>query len=189
MLCLAAAYLRRPLARFSAHGGLCADSEYSARVHRLQSEPWPQVGFIAGVFLFALLYTFARRWRTVTLGFAGLGIVVFAFLIVLNVPNSAAGQVRDVPHRSAGTPPEMEGALQGTRADLAGAAQLLVADPLRSVIVMAPSPCGLSIPPLSSRTRSYEARNASPDRSHNETFDALHFDRIHWFHRPHVPLW
>jgi len=72
----------------------------------------PQVGFIAGVFLFALLYTFARRWRTVTLGFAGLGIVVFAFLIVLNVPNSPLAKVRDVPYIGRlGRLLEMEGAL------------------------------------------------------------------------------
>ena len=150
----------------------------------------PQLGFIAGGLFFLLVLGFVRRWRWLVWGTVGLGVAGVAFLVVLNVPsgpleplktNRYIGRLGRVFETESGTGKVRvliwEGAI-----DL-----ILPHEPLeypegakdalnfaRSLVGYGPEAMWVTYnrfyPPDLAH---YEARNASPDRSHNETFDAL----------------
>jgi tetratricopeptide (TPR) repeat protein len=150
--------------------------------------PW--VGLFSGMFLFVLLYALIRGARTFVLGVIGLAVVGFAFLVVFNLPNTPlerlktlpyigrlgtifdtndpTGRVRELiwqgdvplilPHSSLWAPT--------TGDDVFNAIRPLVGYGPESMYVV----FNRFYPPDLAH---YESRNASPDRSHNETFDSL----------------
>ena len=152
--------------------------------------PW--LGLIAGFFFFFVLLSLHWRARTLTLLTLGLAAVLGVFLVLLNVPNGPLERLRQVP--SIGRLGDVFDTQSGT-----GIVRVLIWTGV--VKLMTPhspliQPDGTpdrwnAIRPLVgygpealyvAYNRFYppdlahhEARNASPDRSHNETWDAIAF--------------
>jgi tetratricopeptide (TPR) repeat protein len=152
----------------------------------------PQLGFLAGGLFFLLVLGFVRRWRWLVWGTVGLGLAGVAFLVLLNVPsgpleslktNQYVGRLGKVFETERGTGRVRVLIWQGA-IDL-----VLPHEPLKYPEGLRDNDSLNSIRPLVgygpeamwvAYNRFYppelgqiEARNASPDRSHNETFDAL----------------
>ncbi len=158
--------------------------------------PW--LGLLAGLFFFFVLL--ALYWRNNALGLSviGLAAVAGAFILVLNIPNGPLERLRqtDALNRLASMMDEVEGRSGTGQVRVliwTGVVQLMSPHPplqfpdghvdalnaIRPLIGYGPE--GLYVafnrfyPP---QLGQIEARNASPDRSHNETFDALAFTGI-----------
>ena len=141
----------------------------------------PQLGLIAGLALFLFLYAVRRRLRALFITAVVLTVVVGGFLAVFNIEDGPLAFMRDVPGigRLGRLFEEASGTSgTGTVRILIweGAADMVRADPARTVIGYGPEAMHVGYnkfyPPDLAH---YEARNASPDRSHNETWDALVF--------------
>jgi len=150
----------------------------------------PFLGWFAGAFLFALLLTLVLRQRELMLGFIALGMVGAAFLGVLNVPNGPLEQLRSMPYIGMlGHLADSEFGTGKVRTLIwEGDTQLVPPhEPLqfpngttdslnflRPLIGYGPEAMYVAYnrfyPPDLAHI---EARNASPDRSHNETWDSL----------------
>ncbi len=151
--------------------------------------PW--LGLAAGLFAFIVLYALARGARKVMFGAMGAAVFVVAFLVVFNLPNTPLAPLKQVPYLGRlGQVFETEAGTTGRVRELIweGALQLVLPhaplwspltgddalNPVRPLIGYGPEAMYVAFnpfyPPELGRT---EARNASPDRSHNETFDAL----------------
>ena len=136
----------------------------------------PLIGLMAGLFFFGLLYLFMRRRRRTLFALIMLSIVLAGILVIMNLPASPLAQVRRVPYIGRlGRLFEIEGGTGKVRVLIwQGAVELLKANPGRALIGYGPESMYLAYnkyyPPDLAH---YEARNASPDRAHNETFDAL----------------
>jgi tetratricopeptide (TPR) repeat protein len=150
--------------------------------------PW--VGLAGGLFLFAVLYALARGARQVAFGAIGLGALGFVFLLLFNLPNSPLQPLTRVPYlgrlgtifeTTSGTNKVRELIWQGdiplilphaplwaptTGDDVFNAIRPLVGYGPESMYVV----FNRFYPPDLAH---YESRNASPDRSHNETLDSL----------------
>ena len=150
--------------------------------------PW--IGLLVGLFVFVFIYAVRRRMTWLWVGAAGAAVAGMLFLAVLNVPDSPLAPLREIPyvgrlgqifetetgtgkvrvliwegvidlispHEPIGLPPDQ---LDGLNA-------------LRPLVGYGPESMFVAYnrfyPPDLAH---YEARNASPDRAHNETFDAL----------------
>jgi tetratricopeptide (TPR) repeat protein len=150
--------------------------------------PW--IGLLVGLFVFVFIFGVRRRLTWLWVGAAGVAIAGMLFLALLNVPHSPLAPLRQIPyvgrlgqifqtetgtgkvrvliwegvidlispHEPIGVPPDH---LDGLNA-------------LRPLVGYGPEAMFLAYnrfyPPDLAH---YEARNASPDRAHNETFDAL----------------
>jgi tetratricopeptide (TPR) repeat protein len=150
--------------------------------------PW--IGLLVGLFVFVFIYAVRRRMTWLWVGAAGAAVAGMLFLAVLNVPDSPLAPLREIPyvgrlgqiletetgtgkvrvliwegvidlitpHEPVGLPPDQ---LDGLNA-------------LRPLVGYGPESMFVAYnrfyPPDLAH---YEARNASPDRAHNETFDAL----------------
>lgn len=152
--------------------------------------PW--LGLLAGFFFFFVLLSLHWRARALTLSTVGLAAVLAVFLIVLNIPGGPLEQVRQMPGIGRlGQVFETEGGTGRVRVliwegviDLISPHEPLAFpdgtvdkwNALRPLIGYGPEALYVAFnrfyPPDLAH---YEARNASPDRSHNETFDALAF--------------
>ncbi|MBI5651265.1 MAG: tetratricopeptide repeat protein [Chloroflexi bacterium] len=151
----------------------------------------PLLGLFGGVFVFVVLYALARRARRVALGMIGLAAIGFIFLAMFNLPNSPFAALKSVPYVGRlGQIFDVEPGGTGRVRELIweGALQLVLPhaplwspttgddalNPVRPLIGYGPETMYVAFnpfyPPELGRT---EARNASPDRAHNETFDAL----------------
>ena len=150
--------------------------------------PW--VGLFSGMFLFVLLYALIRGARQFVLGVIALAVVGFAFLVVFNLPNTPLEKLKTMPYvgrlgtifdPNEGTGKVRELIWQGdvplilphsplwaptTGDDVFNAIRPLVGYGPESMYVV----FNRFYPPDLAH---YESRNASPDRSHNETFDSL----------------
>jgi tetratricopeptide (TPR) repeat protein len=105
-----------------------------------------------------------------------LGILFAAFLVVFNLPNSPLEPVREWPYIGRlGRVFETQRGTGRVRVLIwGGAVQMITADPVRTLIGYGPETMHVAFNPYYPPDLAhYEARNASPDRSHNETFDAL----------------
>lgn len=150
----------------------------------------PLIGWLAGLFLFALLLALLLRQRTLMLAFIALGIGGIVFLGVLNLPNSPLKMLHDVPYIGPlGRIFESESGTGKVRTLIWEGNTLLV--PPHAPIEFpdgSPDPLNLIRPLVGYGPESmyvaynrfyppdlahYESRNASPDRSHNETWDSL----------------
>lgn len=150
--------------------------------------PW--IGLMVGLFVFAFIFGVRRRMTWLWVGVAAAAIAGILFLAVLNVPRSPLAPLRSIPyvgrlgqvfetetgtgkvrvliwegvidlispHEPLGLPPD--------RLDVFNAVRPLIGYGPESMYVA----YNRFYPPDLAH---YEARNASPDRSHNETFDAL----------------
>lgn len=176
MFALVAAYLKRPLMPFLLSGcyALLLSVQLVCIFFSQSRGPW--LGLISGVFFFGLIYIFSRRWRTVATVFVLLAVVGASFLVLINLPNTPFPGVRDIPYvgRLAQIM-EIEGGTGKVRVLIwGGTVELLKSDPVRLVIGYGPESMYVAYNPhYPPELAHYEARNASPDRAHNETFDAL----------------
>lgn len=175
-LTLVAGYLRRPMARFVLLGAyalvLCA--QLATILFSQSRGPW--LGLVAGLFFFGLLYLFSRRWRAAAVTFVGLAAALVAFLLLINLPGTPLSGVRDLPYVGRlGQVFETESGTGKVRVLIwEGAIEMIRAEPLRTIIGYGPEAMYVAYNPYYPPDLAhYESRSASPDRSHNETFDAL----------------
>ncbi|HEM62319.1 MAG TPA: hypothetical protein ENO24_08510, partial [Chloroflexi bacterium] len=150
--------------------------------------PW--IGLAVGLFVFAFIFAVRRRMTWLWVGATATALAGLLFLAVLNVPGSPLAPLRSLPyvgrlgqifetetgtgkvrvliwegvidlispHGPIGLPPD----------------QLDELNPLRPLVGYGPESMFVAYNPFyPPELGHYEARNASPDRSHNETFDAL----------------
>jgi tetratricopeptide (TPR) repeat protein len=152
--------------------------------------PW--LGLLAGFFFFFVLLSLHWRARALTLGTIGLAALLAVFLGVLNIPSGPLENIRQMPGIGRlGQVFETEGGTGRVRVLIwQGVVELMTPhtpletpdgspdrwNALRPLIGYGPEALYVAFnrfyPPDLAH---YEARNASPDRSHNETFDALAF--------------
>jgi tetratricopeptide (TPR) repeat protein len=149
----------------------------------------PQLGLMAGLVVFAFLY--AMKVNSRILWYIGLGLATLALLLLalINIPGSPLSAVRHMPYigRMATIVEEVGSAKvrtliwQGARQLIGEHTPLEVPgrytddlNAIRPLIGYGPDAMYVAYnrfyPPDLAHV---EARNASPDRSHNETFDAL----------------
>jgi tetratricopeptide (TPR) repeat protein/O-antigen ligase len=150
--------------------------------------PW--LGLIGGLFFFFLVLAVVRRWRwLVWLAVAGV-VAVAAFLVVFNLPATPLEPLRSVPYVGRlGRVLDKEESTSKVRLLIwQGAIDMILPHPplekpdgspdrlnwARSLIGYGPESMYVAYnrfyPP---ELAHIEKRNASPDRSHNETFDSL----------------
>lgn len=150
----------------------------------------PLLGLGGGLFTFGVLYLLVRGSRKLALGLVGLVAGLLVFLAILNIPESPLAPLRQVPYLGRlGRVFELEGGTGRVRVLIwQGALALSVPheplwspvngdDPfnvIRPLVGYGPETMYVSYnryyPP---ELGTLESRNATPDRSHNETFDAL----------------
>ena len=136
----------------------------------------PMLGILSGFFFFGLLYTFVRRWSWATLTLVLLAALMVVVLVLINLPQSPLAAVRDLPYVGRlGRVFEIEGGTGKVRVLIwEGVVDMLSDNPTRAVIGYGPEAMYVAYNPYYPPDLAhYEARNASPDRAHNETFDAL----------------
>lgn len=155
----------------------------------------PQLGLLAGLFFFFVLLALYYRLRWLVLTTVGAGAALAAFLIVLNLPNSPLAGLAETRglNRLAQVLDEVQGRTGTGRVRVliwSGVVEMMTPhppletpegqpdfwNPIRPLIGYGPEAMLIAYnrfyPP---ELGQIEARNASPDRSHNETFDALAF--------------
>ena len=150
----------------------------------------PQLGLMAGGLFFLLVLAFVRRWRWLVWGTVGLGLVGVAFLVALNIPqgpleplktNRYIGRLGRVFETESGTGKVRVLIWEGAIDLVLPHAPLEYPEGpkdalnfVRPLIGYGPEAMWVAYnrfyPPDLAHV---EKRNASPDRSHNETFDAL----------------
>ena len=155
--------------------------------------PW--LGLMAGLFFFFVLLSLHRHARRLTLATIGLAGALGIFLIVLNIPNGPLESLRQVPGIGRlGQVFETEGGTGRVRVLIwTGVVDLMTPhqpleypdgsldrwNAIRPLVGYGPEALYVAFnrfyPP---ELGQLEARNASPDRAHNETFDALAFTGV-----------
>ena len=150
----------------------------------------PLIGMLGGLFTFGVLFALVRGARKLALLAVSAAALVLIFLALLNIPNSPLAGLRELPYLGRlGRVFELEGGTGRVRVLIwQGALQLVVpheplASPLtgedafnviRPLVGYGPETMYVAYnkfyPP---ELGTLESRNATPDRSHNETFDAL----------------
>jgi tetratricopeptide (TPR) repeat protein/O-antigen ligase len=143
---------------------------------------WRALAFAAGsipvgiVPAYVLLVAVKRGWRWLWLAWVFHTLLIAAFLIVFNLPNTPLSPLRELPYIGRlGQVFETEAGTGKVRVLIwEGALELIKASPLRTIVGYGPETMHVAYNPYYPPDLAhYEARNASPDRSHNETFDAL----------------
>ncbi|MHB9034261.1 MAG: O-antigen ligase family protein, partial [Anaerolineae bacterium] len=136
----------------------------------------PQLGFIAGMALFVLLYATIKHWRNAVWAWLAGGAAVVSFLVVFNLPNTPLAGLRSLPYIGRlGNLLETSGGTGKVRLLIwQGAVKLITANPLRFIIGYGPETMYVAYNKYyPAELAHYESRNASPDRSHNETLDSF----------------
>lgn len=150
--------------------------------------PW--IGIIGGVIAFGFLYPIVRGAKLISFGFVGIGALGLVFVALLNLPGSPLGQFKQIPYvarfgnlleTESGTGKVRELIWQGDIPLILPHAPLWspttgddALNLLRPLIGYGPEAMYVAYNPFYPPDLAhYEARNASPDRSHNETFDSL----------------
>lgn len=146
------------------------------------------IGLLAGLFVFLFLFGVRRRATWLWGGALTLAIAGVAFLLAINLPNTPFSSFKTIPGIGRlGTIFEEGGTNQVRFLIWEGAAQLIaphepigfgpytdVLNAIRPLIGYGPEAMYVAYNKFyPSDLAHLEARNASPDRSHNETFDAL----------------
>ncbi|MGH2541876.1 MAG: O-antigen ligase family protein, partial [Ardenticatenaceae bacterium] len=135
----------------------------------------PLLGLGVGLVFFGILYSL-RYSRRLTLLIAGLTVAGIAFLILFNLPQSPLAPLRDVSYigRLGRVFETEEGTGRVRTLIWEGATDLLASDPARALVGYGPEAMYVAYNPFyPPELAQVEKRNASPDRSHNETFDSL----------------
>ena len=175
-LVVAALYLHRPVAQFTLLGCLGFILSLQIVCILFSQSRGPMLGLGGALFFFALLYVFIRRWRKTAVVLAGLMSLALVFLVLINLPQSPLSAVHKVPYiGQLGRVFEVSSGTGKVRVLIwEGAIKMLQAKPWRTLIGYGPESMYVAYNPYYPPDLAhYEARNASPDRSHNETFDAL----------------
>jgi tetratricopeptide (TPR) repeat protein len=149
----------------------------------------PVLGLLGGLFFFALALTFTQRIRWLQWSFIGLALAGVVFLGLLNLGVPFMEPLLEQPYIGRyGTIFELESGTGKVRALIwEGAVELMlphepigmpgqkdVLNFLRPLIGYGPESMIVAYNPFyPPELAHYERRNASPDRAHNETFDAL----------------
>ncbi len=136
----------------------------------------PYLGLLSALFVFGLLWAVTRGSRRLVTGIVGAALLGGAFLVVLNLPNTPLEPIKEMPYVGRlGRVFETESGTGKVRVLIwEGAVKLITANPVRTLIGYGPETMHVAYNPYYPPDLAhYEARNASPDRSHNETFDAL----------------
>jgi len=136
--------------------------------------PW--LGLGAGLLFFVLIYALRQHVRWLTLSGIGLTLAGSLFLVVFNLPNTPLEPLREAPYIGRLGTVFQTGSGTGKVRVLIweGAVNLIAANPVRTLIGYGPEAMYVAYNPYYPPDLAHiEARNASPDRSHNETFDAL----------------
>ena len=168
--------LRRPLAPFGLAGCYSLILAAQGVAILFSGSRGPQVGLVGGMLLFAVLYAAVRHRRRVLVGLVAIGLALVGLLVVLNLPDSPLAPVRDVPYIGRlGRVLELgEGTGRVRVLIWQGAVEMLSDNPLRAIVGYGPETMYVAYNPYYPPELAHlEARNATPDRSHNETFDAL----------------
>lgn len=125
---------------------------------------------------YVVLVALRRGWRWLWLGWVIHTVLIASFLVVFNLPNTPLSSLRSLPYVGRlGRVFETEAGTGKVRVLIwEGALQLISANPVRTIVGYGPETMHVAYNPYyPPELAYYEARNASPDRSHNETFDAL----------------
>ncbi len=136
----------------------------------------PQVGLLGGLAFFGLVYAAASNKRRVLTAVAILSVLAAGFLAIINIQESPLAPVRDLPYVGRlGRVMELDRGTGRVRVLIwQGTVEMLRDNPWRALVGHGPESMYVAYnryyPP---ELAQYEARNATPDRSHNETFDAL----------------
>ena len=136
----------------------------------------PLLGLMAGLAVFAFMFSVLRRLRRTFYTAVAAAVVGVLFLAVFNLPGTPLEPLKQIPYVGRlGSFLETEGGTGKVRVLIwEGAIELIKADPIRTMIGWGPESMYVAYnrfyPPDLAH---YEARNASPDRSHNETYDSL----------------
>ncbi len=150
--------------------------------------PW--LGLIGGIFFFFLVLAVVRRWRWLVWSAIIAMLLIAAFLVVFNLPNSPLEPLRQMPYIGRlGQSLDKEQNTSIVRLLIwRGAIELILPHPplekpdgskdwmnwARPLIGYGPESMYVAYNRFyQSDLAHHEARNASPDRSHNETFDSL----------------
>jgi tetratricopeptide (TPR) repeat protein len=155
--------------------------------------PW--LGLLAGLFFFFVML--ALHWRNNLLWLSGIGLAALAgvFILVLNIAGGPLERLRETPalNRLSSMMGEIEGQTGTGQVRVLiwdGVVKLMSPHPplefpdghvdpwnaIRPLIGYGPEGLYVAFNPFyPPQLGQIEARNASPDRSHNETFDALAF--------------
>ena len=136
----------------------------------------PFLGLAVGLTVFALLVAgqYHKQWLIWALrGGAVAGVL---FLIVFNLPRSPLAGLRQLPYvGDLGNLLQTEGGTAKVRTVIwEGVVDLLAADPLRDIVGYGPDTMPLAYEPFyPAELPHYQHSDVTPDRAHNETFDAL----------------
>lgn len=150
--------------------------------------PW--IGIIGGLIAFGFLYPIARGARLISFVFMGIGALGLLFVVLLNLPGTPLEQFKQIPYvarfgnlleTESGTGKVRELIWQGDIPLILPHAPLWspttgddALNLLRPFIGYGPEAMYVAYNPFYPPDLAHlEARNASPDRSHNETFDSL----------------
>ncbi len=125
---------------------------------------------------YVVLVAMKRGWRWAWLSWVTNTLLIVSFLVAFNLPNTPLSPFREMPYIGRlGRIFETEAGTGKVRVLIwEGALDLISADPLRALVGYGPETMHVAYNPYYPPDLAhYEARNASPDRSHNETLDAL----------------
>lgn len=133
----------------------------------------PVVGLMGGVFFLALLLAISERKRGLALTVIGVSVILVLFLILFNLPNSPLASLRDVPYigrlgRIFGTE-----AFPGRMLIWQGAIDMATADPRRTLLGYGPDSMFVAYNKFYPLELMHYELGKRPDRSHNQSFDAL----------------
>ena len=132
------------------------------------------VTLLVPAYLFMLLRRRGIRWLWLAFVFQILFLI--AFVAALNIPSSPLKAVRDLPYVGRlGHLSEAEAGTAKVRAIIwRGTIELIASSPARMIIGYGPETMKYVWDPYSPpELAHHEAKNAAPDRSHNETYDLI----------------
>lgn len=136
--------------------------------------PW--LGLFAGILVFAVLLVIRSGSKRLIGGVAAAALVVVAFLAVFNLPNTPLESLKTQPYIGRlGQLMETESGTGKVRVLIwSGAVRMIFDNPLRTVVGYGPETMYQAYNPFYPPDLAHlEARNATPDRSHNAYLDHL----------------
>lgn len=125
---------------------------------------------------YVVLILSRKGWRWLWISWIVQTVLVAAFLVVFNLPHTPLESLRETPYIGRlGQVFETEGGTGKVRVLIwEGAVKMIAANPLRALVGYGPESMYVAYEPFYPPDLAhYEARNRTPDRSHNQTFDAL----------------
>ena len=178
LLTLGSTYYKRPMARFVLLGcyGAILTVQLATILFAQSRGAW--LGMVGGLVFFFLLYLFSWGRRRAGIGVVGASAVLGCLLVLVNLKQTPFPGFRSLPYVGRlGRVLDFETGTGKVRALIwEGAVEMIEANPLRALIGYGPETMFVAYNPFyPPELAHYEARTASPDRAHNETFDTIVF--------------